>query len=47
MHLHDGDVTVEVLSDGAAENVGASTHIEMNTIGIDELGSTTRKRQPL
>jgi hypothetical protein len=36
--LHDRDVTVDVLSSGAAENVRTSALSDESTIGVDELG---------
>ena len=38
VHLHDRDVTVDVLSSGAAENVRTPALSDENTIGVDELG---------
>jgi hypothetical protein len=35
VHLHDRDVTVDVLSSGAAENVRTSTLSDENTISVD------------
>jgi hypothetical protein len=52
VHLHDRDVTVDVLSSGAAENVRTSALSDESTIGVDELGfresgSATTEPQPL